>query len=164
MKGTTGPRNVIRALGAWMACGLLGATVLMAGDFGGHHAGPRGEKPILGAWLSERIAEALELTPEQRQAARAVRDEALQVARPKLEAVKGLHQELKALLEQSNPDPRAVGDKMISLHRVRQELKALREQSRERFVALLDANQKEKLEALEAMRPRPGRRGGPGRN
>jgi Spy/CpxP family protein refolding chaperone len=118
----------------------------------GHGWGPMVLPAILGEH-AKRVQDALELTEAQREAAKAIRNEALEAARPKLEQMRTLHQDLQKLLEAANPDTRAVGEKTLALHQLRKELASIREQALERFRALLDANQKEKLEALEALRP-----------
>jgi Spy/CpxP family protein refolding chaperone len=108
----------------------------------------------------ERLAEALDLTAEQRAAFDQMRADGVAAAQPRLAEMRQLGGELRALLDAGSDDAAAVGAKVLAIHRLRGELRAERERFESEFAKLLDDQQRF---AWQAMREnRPGR--GPGRH
>jgi Spy/CpxP family protein refolding chaperone len=147
------------------------------GGFGPGHGPGRGPGFGPGFGIEERLdrlAEILDLDESQRAAFEQLRAEHRDAARPKLERMRALHQELDALLDSGSNDAAAIGGKMIALRGLRDELRAEREAGEAELVKLLTPEQRIAFETLkearESMRERgpgdgPGfgaRRGGPG--
>jgi len=127
---------------------------------GFHHGGRRGHHGLPLA----RLARHLELTDEQVESAKAIRQATEERVTPIRQAQRTLHGELRALLEADAPDASAVGAKAIELHAGREQIRALHEQAKADFEALLTAEQVDKLGNLKELRDdrRRGRRGGHG--
>lgn len=122
---------------------LLGAGVTAwAGHDGSHRHGRRG------AFL----VRALDLDATQQAAVEKLREELAAQAKPLREQRRQQMQEMKALLDGTNPDPAAVGQKMIAARDTKQQMKALHEQFESRLGALLNSEQQEKLQKLQARR------------
>jgi Spy/CpxP family protein refolding chaperone len=104
----------------------------------------------------------LELTEEQQAAAR----ELFEQQRPQREALRAElrenRQALRQALEGGSPDPCVVGELVIEGHALEERGRAQREESKEALGALLNAEQKRKLEVLEAARALRGPGGRPG--
>lgn len=147
-------------LGLALVVALLPAAAFARpghGPRGGEH-GRRGLLPPPGF---------LDLTAEQRAAAREIFESARDAAEPKRDALRDLHDQLRTALEADAPEPAAVGALVIQLDGVRDELKATFEGAQASFVALLTDEQRQRYEAFRELRPRPfgergrhGRRGG----
>jgi len=155
----------------WLALGLA-AVALPAiagqpprpGRFGGPGAPPfdpeqLGERLELRA---ERLAEALDLTAEQRAGFDQLRADALAASEPKLERMRAAGEELRALLDAAPADAAAVGALVIEMHSLRGELRAERERVETGLEALLTDAQKLALKAVRETRPGPGPFRGPG--
>lgn len=116
---------------------------------------PPGPPPI------DRIAAALGLSDAQK----ATWDDAAQTFRtttaPLHDQTRALHDEMEALLSQANPDPVAVGQKMIAMHALRAQMDAARQTMDSTVASVLTPEQKSKLEALRAARPHGPFPGGP---
>jgi Spy/CpxP family protein refolding chaperone len=164
-------RNGILMAGA----GLAGALLLVASMAWAQSPAPGeerfgGEGRRRGPGGPAGAARFLDLTEEQKAAAR----EIFERQRPEMEV---LHEALREnreaqreALEVDHPDPLTVGELAIERHALRQEAQARREEAKKAFEAVLTPEQRQKLEALEAVRgsmgprgPRGpwGRRGGP---
>jgi len=156
---------------------LLGATALLAlaipalaGQPGrqGPFRGPGGpDFDALGERLdqrAERLADALDLTADQRAAFDQLRDEAMAAAEPKLERMRAVGEELRTLLDSGTSDAEAVGRLVIEMHQLRTELHENREGVEQGLEALLTDAQKLALKAVKETRPRARRfeGGGPG--
>jgi Spy/CpxP family protein refolding chaperone len=98
------------------------------------------------------LVEYLGLTETQTAAWRELREKEREELRPILEEGRALRKRQREALEASQPDPRAVGEATLALEANRRALRERREAFRGRLVALLDAGQREKLEAYEAAR------------
>lgn len=98
------------------------------------------------------FAEALDLTEEQRTAAKALHEEMAAEAAP----LRELHREqwaaLETLLDSGDADATEVGRQVIEMHETRQQMQALHEDFADRFGALLDADQLEKFEEMRQKR------------
>jgi Spy/CpxP family protein refolding chaperone len=150
---------------ALLVAAPLVATPGGAGWSSGLH-GRRGDPAERFARRAERVADLLELDAAQRAAFEQMLDARLDATRPKLDAMRALGDELRALLESGSTDAAAIGEKTLALHRLRGELHAEREAARAEFVALLSDEQRFAFEALEESREmrrgRHGRHRGPG--
>jgi Spy/CpxP family protein refolding chaperone len=97
-------------------------------------------------------ARILDLTEEQQAAARAIFEQ----GRPRMEALHEQMREnreaLRDALESDPPDPFVVGELVIEGHSLQEQGRAVREESKEAFARILNAEQKSKLETLEAAR------------
>jgi len=120
-------------------------------------AGPREGR--LGPGGFEGPARFLELTEKQQAVAR----EAFERQRP---AMREIHQALREnreaqrqALEGESPDPFVVGELVIEGHALHEQARALRKESKKSLEAVLTPEQKQKLEALEAVRGFFGPRG-----
>jgi len=114
---------------------------------------------------ADRVAEILKLNTEQRAALDKMLGDRLAAARPKMEQMRTLRAEARALLEAGSTDARLVGSKMIEAHRLGVELRAEREAAQAEFEKLLDPRQKFAWQALQEtreMRREHFRRGGRG--
>ena len=100
----------------------------------------------------ERIADELNLTTEQREAAKKLHEDSRERAEALHEQMGAAHQEIEEMLDSPNPDPTALGQKMIATRATRAELKALHEELFGQFRALLDADQQKKLDEIHSRR------------
>lgn len=152
---------------AWIAAGALAALPAFAGHPpGARHPGPPPEGFL--EMRAERLADALELTAEQRATFERLRDGALAAAEPSRDRMRAAHEELRGLLDAESPVAAEVGAKMIEIHRLQSELRAAREKFERDFEATLTDAQKLAWKAVRETRPgerlreRFGRGGGPG--
>ena len=104
---------------------------------------------------AERVADALELTREQRAAFDELRRTRLDAAKPTLEALRQGAEELRDLLDSDRANATAVGERALALHELKKELRAAREAFDRDFAALLTEEQKFAWEALRRARPGP---------
>ena len=110
----------------------------------------------------EFIAKALDLTDEQKAAAKKIHQEVAAKAKPLMEQSEKQWQEIHDMLESDSPDATAIGQRMIAAHATREELASLHEDAMAKFSALLNADQLEKLKKFKEMHEREGfRRHGP---
>jgi len=140
---------------AWIAAGALAALPAFAGHPPGPPpGGPQGGPPEgFLEMRAERLADALDLTTDQRATFERLRGEALAAAEPARERMRAAHDELEALLDAENPVAAEVGAKMIEVHRLRGELRATREKFERDFEATLTDAQKLALKAVRETRP-----------
>ncbi|HEY7214710.1 MAG TPA: periplasmic heavy metal sensor [Thermoanaerobaculia bacterium] len=112
----------------------------------------------------ELMAKALDLTDEQKAAARKIHEEVAAKAKPLMEQSEQQWQEIHDMLESGSPDATAIGQRVIAAHATREQLSALHEEAMAKFSALLNADQLEKLKKFKEMHERgEGFRGhGPG--
>ncbi len=105
----------------------------------------------------------LDLTDEQIEATKAIRESMRAEMEAGREEQGALHEELKAMLDGDNPDAATVGQLVIELHGMRQQKRVIIEDAESRFGALLTAEQLEKWENFKELRKgrRQHRRGGP---
>jgi len=111
---------------------------------------------------AERLADALDLTAEQRAAFDQLRGDAMAAAEPKIERMRAAGEELRGLLDAGTSDATAVGNLVIEVHRLRGELRASREEVEQGLEALLTDAQKLAFDAVREIRPRPRRFAGEG--
>jgi len=161
------------------ALALLVAAPVMAAP-GGPGRGP-GMGPGFGAGgghfeqrfeqRAEHVAEVLKLDATQRAAFDKLRHDGMAAARPKMEQMRTLREEVRTLLEAGSTDAQLVGSKLIAAHQLGQELRAERQAADAEFEKLLDPQQKFAWQALKEARSsrrgafrhgQHGLRGGPG--
>lgn len=135
---------------------LLGATVLLAQPGFHHKMGGPGKGMAGHGSHAEFMARALDLTDEQKAAAKEIHEGVEAKAEPLMEQHREQMEEIHALLDGARPDATQIGQKMITAHATRQQLKALHEEAMTKFSALLNAEQLEKLKKLHEMRGEHG--------
>jgi Spy/CpxP family protein refolding chaperone len=112
------------------------------------------------------LARVLGLTDEQRAAAEQLRADGLAAAKPKMQEIRQLRGEVKALMDAGSDDAEAVGARMITMRELKAALHAERQRFDEEFSKLLTDEQRFAWQALKESRGgrgRAGRRGGAGR-
>jgi Spy/CpxP family protein refolding chaperone len=137
----------IRKTIASAACAALIAGVALAQPHGHMgHMGPMGKSGAAG--MEEHLASALNLTDAQKASAKQIHADLMTKAQPLMTKMRQQRDELKTLLNGTNPDATEVGQKVIAAHDTRNQLKALHEDFANRFSALLNADQKAKFQAM----------------
>lgn len=101
-----------------------------------------------------RIAAALGLTDEQKVVWASAFSTMRATAQPLHAQAKAIRVEIDALFAQGNPDPALLGQKMIAMHAVREQLQQARATMVSTTTAVLTDEQKLKLDAIKAARPR----------
>ncbi len=144
----------LAGLGALVLLGGSGAAAQSWGpDEGG---GPRGFRGP---------ARVLDLTEDQQAAAREMFEQQRPVREALREEMRENRKALRESLESGTADPCTVGEIVMEGHALRERGRALREESKKALTGLLNEEQKQKLETLEAARAlieakgRDGRRG-----
>jgi Spy/CpxP family protein refolding chaperone len=164
----TNRRSIMRkvgifALGAVLAAGAIAVAAEhgMHGRSGMHAMGGthemhmrHGGPGMMGGadrhleWLSDE----LELTAEQQNAAKAlhkgVRDEVEAI----FDQQRDIHEAIGDMLDSANPDPAALGQKMIEGHALHAKMEAIHDKLRSEFKVLLTPEQQKKFEAIESDR------------
>ena len=123
---------------------LLAAGVLLAQPHG--HMGHMMDKN--GAGMVDHLASVLNLTDAQKATAQQLHTELMAKAQPLMQKMRQQHDELKTLLNGTNPDATEIGQKVIAAHDTRNQLKALHEEYMTKFSAVLNADQKAKLQQM----------------
>jgi Spy/CpxP family protein refolding chaperone len=111
----------------------------------GFRGGPGGRGPFGNLGF---VADFLDLTDEQREQARSLREDLMESHRALWEQTRTLRQELRAALDEETPDTAHIGELTLALHEQRQKARALREQALSDFEALLTADQLETFQQL----------------
>ena len=97
----------------------------------------------------ERIAEALDLTNEQKEQWKAIHEREREAARPLVEAVDAARGAFDQSLNAENADPATVGKAALSMRAATRKLEAHHKAVRDEVRAILTPEQVAKLEALE---------------
>src|SRR5262245_47754843 len=124
---------------------MTAAMVAAAGGKGMAQAPPPGGPP-------QRMAAALGLTDEQKAVWQQAFATMRATAAPLHAQAKAIRADIKALFDAGNPDPAALGQKVIALHAVQEQLKQARATMQSTTTAVLSDEQKVKLEAVKALR------------
>ena len=149
----------IRKTIASAACAALIAGAALAQPHGHMgHMGPMGKSGAAG--MEEHLASVLNLTDAQKASAKQLHADLMVKAQPLMTKMRQQRDELKTLLNGTNPDATEVGQKVIAAHDTRNQLKALHEDFANRFSALLNADQKAKFQEMR-QRFEHGPAGGP---
>lgn len=98
--------------------------------------------------------EELDLTEEQKAASKQIHEETFAQVKPLMEQHMKQMDEVHSLLDADNADATAVGQRMIAAHATMKQIEALHDSARERFSALLTAEQRAKLEEFEKKHPK----------
>jgi Spy/CpxP family protein refolding chaperone len=98
-----------------------------------------------------RVAEYLQLTDAQKSSARSLFQKQRETVRPIFEQQRNLREQLESMLDDANASDASLGEIVKQIHANRRSLESAREQGKASFEALLDANQKAKLEQLETV-------------
>jgi protein CpxP len=99
----------------------------------------------------------LDLTEEQRTSVKQMMDEHREATKALREENRNTHRRMRELMESENPDALALGELMLSGRRVMDQLRQAQGDLEQRFIGLLDAEQKTQYEALKKMQGRLGR-------
>ena len=110
--------------------------------------------PPPGGPHQQRIAAALGLTDEQKAVWDTASSTMQATAQPLHAQAKAIKVEIDALFAQGNPDPALLGQKMIAMHSVREQLHQARATMESTRTSVLTDEQKLKLDAIKAARPR----------
>lgn len=145
-------KTLIASLIAVAALALGGAAV--AGPHFKHAGGPHMRfQHAIG-----HIVEKLDLTADQKEAAKKLHEDARTRFEPLMEQHHQQMEEIHSLLEAGSASATELGEKMIAAHATRKQLEAVHDEIKTAFTALLTAEQKEKLEELEEEMPHHRRR------
>ncbi|HEX9942286.1 MAG TPA: Spy/CpxP family protein refolding chaperone [Thermoanaerobaculia bacterium] len=109
--------------------------------------------------MHEHFGEDLNLTDEQKAAAKKLHEEVAAKAEPLLDQHHQQWREIHEMLDAGNADATEIGRRMIAAHAIHQQVKALHDEAETRFAALLTAEQLEKFKEHQERR----REGGPHR-
>lgn len=137
----------------------LSGIAMAGGPHFKHMGGPAGEAGARGPHVMfehtiSHMTEQLALTDEQTQATKKLHEGAKAKMAPLMEQH---HQQMEAvhsLLDSGTASATEIGEKMIAAHETGNQLRAVHAELRESFAALLTAEQRAKLEELEANKPR----------
>ena len=104
-------------------------------------------RPMMaGGWehgrCGERLAAALNLTPDQQAALDAARNETAQTVRPLAEQMRALHGQIEAAAEGASPDACAIGGLVVQGKAIRSQIDAARKAAEAKFVEGLSADQR----------------------
>jgi Spy/CpxP family protein refolding chaperone len=118
---------------------------------------PAGRDPGAGRWgmqkaRGQRLAEYLGLDAQQKEAIRKLRQQQRDDMKPLLEEGRDLRSKLREATDAEKPDALAVGEATLALKAHREKMKAQREAFEQRLIAILTPEQKQKYEALKAVR------------
>lgn len=137
---------------------LMGITILGAAvGVSGATAQPAGEGPRGGGHRARAIVDYLDLTQEQQDSWKALREQHRDEMKALREEGRGLGQALRKSLEADEPDA-VVGEAAKAVHAHRQLVKQARETFQGQLKSVLTPEQQQKFEAFEAARAM-GRKG-----
>jgi Spy/CpxP family protein refolding chaperone len=108
--------------------------------------GPDGD-----AGFFSHIADMLNLTQEQQDAAKQIHEATFEKAKPLMEQHEAQMDEIETLLDSGKVTAQEIGTKVIAAHATRTQLKAIHEEAMAQFKTLLTDEQKTKLETMEEM-------------
>ena len=155
----------MRKLGMLLAAAILiGGGVAVAREHGGHGTYMRHGGPGEGMDRHmEYVADKLDLTDEQRAAAKKLHEGVEDEVRGIFDQQRDIREAIDDMLDSANPDATALGQKMIEGHALRTRLQAIHESLQKQFKGLLNADQLKKFEQLESDHMRgPDMHGMPG--
>ena len=138
-----------------VAIALLTTTALIAQP--GQHR-PGGEFP----GRQFRIVRALDLTEQQQEQWRTLREENRESLQPLSAELRYLHEQIQAELESESPNPTAIGELSIKAHALQSEIRTSHELLELALLDILSPEQRQayaELQASEDLRPPRSRRG-----
>lgn len=124
------------------------ATALFAqgpGPGGPHHFGPRG----MDAAKTDKVQSYLNLTDAQIQSLHQLRQSERAALKPIMEQIEPLRQSMHSQMRSGSADATAVGKAMLSIQTLEQQAAPIRSSFQQQALAVLTADQKTKLAALE---------------
>jgi Spy/CpxP family protein refolding chaperone len=124
----------------------VGGVALAQGHMGmtHHMPGPDGD-----AGFYSHIADMLDLTQEQQDAAKQIHEATFEKAKPIMEQHHAQMEEIETLLDSGKATAQEIGTKVIAAHATRTQLKAIHEEAMAQFKVLLTDEQKAKLDKME---------------
>ncbi len=129
----------------------LATLPLLAGPHRGQGPGGEGRGGQgLGRFLPP--ASYLDLTADQEAAVEQLKTATEAQIKASMESQRADREELRTLLESSNPDAATVGNLTIQMHQGRQAVKTILQTAEQSFIALLNDEQKTKYEAFRELR------------
>ena len=148
-------KTLIASMIAVVVLALAGAAVA-----GGPHFKRAGGPHMVfehGGGHMARMAEKLDLTEDQKEAAKKLHEEAMTRAEPLMEQHHQQMEEIHSLLDAGTATATEIGEKMIAAHATGKQLRAVHDETKASFTALLTAEQRAKLEEMDK-EERPHRR------
>lgn len=145
----------------WLLAGLAvlaTAAALLAQPGPGRHCpmGAAMHGPMAERFLEhrfDRLADHLELSEAQRVETEALRERLLADIEERIGEARSGFETIHEMAAAEDPDPTAIGELVIRMHRDRQALREAHEAYRAELVGLLTPEQVERLEAWEAAHP-----------
>ncbi|MES1242123.1 MAG: Spy/CpxP family protein refolding chaperone [Acidobacteriota bacterium] len=123
---------------------VVGGVALAQGPMMHRMPGPDGD-----AGFYSHIADMLDLTADQKDAAKQIHEATFEKAKPIMEQHHAQMEEIESLLDSGNVSAQEIGTKVIAAHATRTQLKAIHEEAMAQFKALLTDEQKAKFEKME---------------
>jgi Spy/CpxP family protein refolding chaperone len=120
-------------------------TALAQGHMMHRMPGPDGDV----AMFMSHIADELNLTQEQRDEAKQIHEAVFEKAKPLMEQHRAQMDEIEALLDSGKVTAQEIGTKVIAAHATRKQLEAIHDDAKAQFTALLNDEQKAKLEKMD---------------
>jgi Spy/CpxP family protein refolding chaperone len=98
--------------------------------------------------LVSHLADALDLTQEQQDAAKQIHEAVFEKAKPLMEQHHAQMEEIESLLDAGKATAQEIGTKVIAAHATRKQLEAIHNDAKAQFSALLNDEQKAKFEKM----------------
>jgi Spy/CpxP family protein refolding chaperone len=124
----------------------IGGVALAQGHMG--HMMHRMPGPDGADGFMSHIADMLDLTQEQQDAAKQIHEAAFAKAKPVMEQHHAQMEEIESLLDAGKVTAQEIGTKVIAAHATRKQLAAIHEDAMAQFKVLLTDEQKTKLETM----------------
>lgn len=102
-----------------------------------------------------RVADFLQLTPDQRTAWDSLHTQLQNSLAPLFDQTRVAREQLSRLLDSDSPDPAAVGTQVIAMHSLEKQIQAAHATALQNAEALLTADQKTRFEAWRASHREP---------
>jgi periplasmic protein CpxP/Spy len=132
-----------------LAIALTVGLALAQGPGGGVGRGAAGFGPGGGGGNLDAAKSALGLTDAQISQLKELRTAQFEAMRPTMEQARAKQQELRQLMQSSNPDSAAVGKLMVETKALREQVKQARNDREAKALAILTPDQKTKLQTLQ---------------
>ena len=131
----------------------LCAALLVAGAAIAQPPHPHGKAGMHDmAGMEAHLAAALSLTADQQTQVKALHEQLKAEMTPLMAQSRQQHQELKSLVNGTNPDANEVGQKTLAANQTQAQIKALHENFKAKFTAILTPDQKAKFAQMEQNR------------
>ncbi len=113
-----------------------------------HHMGMAADPTQAIAMQASRIAEILQLTPDQKVQFDSIHQELASTVKPLFDQSKAAHDQLRALLDAANPDVAAIGTQALAAHNLEKQIAAAHHAAIQKVTAILTSEQKAKFEVI----------------